>query len=405
MPSTAVPSATLGSSGFIAPAESDILTGALADINAAFGGTLNTTNLQTPQGQLASSLSAIVADKNSQFCALANGVDPAFASGRMQDAIARIYFLTRNPAQSTVVQALCTGLPGVVIPVGALATDTSGNVYACTQGASIPAGGSTVTLPFANVATGAVPCPAGTLTTIYRAVPGWDTITNVADGVIGNDVESRSAFEARRSASVEQNSRNTNSAILGSVLAVPGVLDAYVYSNDSAAPIIYGGAAINPNSLYVCVTGGSSAAVAKAIWLKKPPGTGYTGNVNVTVYDDNSGYTAPYPASTVIYQASIPTTIYFSVQIQNGPNVPVDAAAQIQTAIINAFDGVDGGSRARIGSTIYASRYYSSIAALGPWAQIVQVLVGTTTPSGAYVTMSIAQAPVTAAGDITVTVV
>ncbi|TIR78119.1 MAG: hypothetical protein E5X19_32455, partial [Mesorhizobium sp.] len=76
------------------------------DINGAFGGVLNPA-LNTPQGQLASSETAVIDEVNSTFLYFTNQVDPAYATGRMQDAIARIYFIERNPAQPTVVQALC----------------------------------------------------------------------------------------------------------------------------------------------------------------------------------------------------------------------------------------------------------------------------------------------------------
>jgi hypothetical protein len=122
--------------GFVAPAESAIVTGLDADWNAAFGGNLNTAE-STPQGQLITSQAAIIGDSNDQQVALFNGVDPAYASGRMQDAIARIYFLERNPAQSTVLQIACGGEQGVVIPVGALIQDTAGNLYICNEPGTI----------------------------------------------------------------------------------------------------------------------------------------------------------------------------------------------------------------------------------------------------------------------------
>ena len=125
---TNVPAPTFGPTGFIAPTEAQILAGVQADQQAAFGGAQNPA-LNTPQGQIASSQAASLGDAFSAFCALANGVDPAFATGRMQDAIARIYFLTRNPAQSTVVTATVTGATGTVIPVNARARDQGGNIY------------------------------------------------------------------------------------------------------------------------------------------------------------------------------------------------------------------------------------------------------------------------------------
>ena len=118
---TNVPQPTLGPTGFIAPLEADILAGRQADFNAAFGTTLNfvtTSGSQTnatPQGQLAASDAAIIGNTNNQFLALANGVDPAYASGRMQDAIGRIYFMERLPDQSTVVECTCIG-SGATVP-------------------------------------------------------------------------------------------------------------------------------------------------------------------------------------------------------------------------------------------------------------------------------------------------
>ena len=57
---TNVPPCTLGPNGFQAPQQSAILAGTFADIDQAFGGGLN-PSLTTPQGQLASSMAAIIA--------------------------------------------------------------------------------------------------------------------------------------------------------------------------------------------------------------------------------------------------------------------------------------------------------------------------------------------------------
>ena len=56
---TLVPKIQILSSGITIPAEADILTGAQADINSAFGGNLS-SNLETPQGQIASSEAAML---------------------------------------------------------------------------------------------------------------------------------------------------------------------------------------------------------------------------------------------------------------------------------------------------------------------------------------------------------
>lgn len=144
---TNVPSPSFGPQGFIAPAEAEILAGILTDFQAAFGSNLN-PSLTTPQGQLATSEAAIVGNVNDTFVFYTNQVDPAYAQGRMQDAIARIYFLERLPAEPTVLEISCSGLAGVVIPINAIIQDSSGNLYLCTQSGTIPVSGS-ITLTFA----------------------------------------------------------------------------------------------------------------------------------------------------------------------------------------------------------------------------------------------------------------
>ncbi|WP_338111335.1 baseplate J/gp47 family protein [Novacetimonas pomaceti] len=399
---TSVPAPALGAGGFAAPAESDILTGVLSDMNAAFGGSLN-TGLTTPQGQLASSLTAIIGDCNDAFVALANGVDPAFASGRMQDAIGRIYFMTRNPATATVVTGVCSGAAGTIIPSGALAQDAAGYRYAATSGGTIPATG-TLSLQFACTTTGPVACPAGSLS-VYQAVSGWNSVTNPVAGVSGSDVESRNDFEARRQLTVAGNSVGPNAAILASVLSVPGVTDAYVTDNSTPAAITTGGVAIAAHSVYVSVVGGDASAIALAILRKKPPGCGYSGGTTVTVSDPNAAYVTA-PSYAVSFDYATPTPVFVAVSITSSAGVPSDALSLIQAAVTAAFDGTDGGTRARIASRLYASRFYTGIAALGTWAQIVEITIGTAAaPTGFTVQMDISQVPTLDPANITLALV
>ena len=372
---TSVPKPSFGPAGFVAPAESDILAGATADIDAAFGGGLN-PGLSTPQGQLASSEAATIGAINDLFLFYASQTDPAFAMGRMQDAIGRIYFIERNPAQPTVVQGQCVGALGVTIPVGARVPAADGNYYRCQQAGTFDATG-VMTLPFACEVVGPIPCPAGTLGPApYTTIPGWDAVTNPTDGVPGSLVESRTAFEARRAQSVALNSLGWLPAIRGAVLAVPGVINAFVTDNPTGGAAMVGGVSLVANSLYVCVAGGAPADVAQAIFSRRGPGAQQNGNTTVTVYDTQDGYSPPYPSYQVTYQTALSLDILFSVVLANSPLVPANVNILVQNAIVAAFAGLDGGSRARIGVAQLASRYYSTIAALGSWAQIIDIQIG-----------------------------
>ena len=400
---TAVPQPTFGATGFQPPSELAILTGVTEDLNTAFGGNLNPSPA-TPQGQLATTLTAAIGNVNSIFLLYTNLVDPALTYGRMQDAIGRIYFIERIPSAPTTVQVVCTGIAGVPIPVGALVQDDVQNIYVCTEAGVIGVGG-TVTLSFANQVPGPIPCPAGALNSqnqaqIYQAIPGWDSINNPADGVLGNDVESPAAFELRRSQSVSLNALGSLPNILGAVLAVPGVIDAYVYENATNSPLTVGGVSLVANSVYVCVLGGAAADVARAIWTRKAPGCAYNGNTTVTVLDTSTGYIPPYPAYQVAYETPLILPIVMTVSLANTSLVPNNAVSLVQNAIVGAFAGLDGGPRAKIGSELFASRFYSTLAALGPWVRVISILMGSTNAPGSAFTGSIAGTTLTVTGII-----
>jgi uncharacterized phage protein gp47/JayE len=392
---TNVPFPTLGDNGFVLPTQQAVLDGVIADMQAAFGGNLNFTTTtgapvnSTPQAQWAQSLAAMIYDCFAQEVALFNGVDPAFATGRMQDAIARIYFLTRNPALPTVVECLCTGAVNTPITLGALAQDQSGNSYYAAQGGTIGPTGN-VTLPFNNQVPGPTPCPAGTLTKIFQAIPGWDSITNPGDGVIGQDAETTAQFEQRREDSVQANSVGQIGSIIGAVAEVEGVLDYYGIDNPTVGPITILGQLIPAYGMYIAAAGGTNADIANAILTKRGPGTPMAGNTTVTAFDSNPLYATPIPYQITFERpASLP--IAFAVTIKSGPGVPSNALALVQQAIINAFAGeTPGVPRARIGSEIFASSYYGAVAALGGWAQIISILIGSPNTTLATFTATIA---------------
>lgn len=391
--------------GIVVPQESTILTEVQADIDDAFGGGVNPA-LETPQGQLASSTAAIVADANAVFAEFVNQVDPDTASGFMQDAIARIYFLDRQAAAPTVVECDCVGNAGTVIPVGAQAADTSGNRYVSQEAGTIPPSG-TITLTFANVDNGPIPCPADTLTVIYKAIPGWDTINNPAPGILGADVESQAAFAYRRAQSVALNARGSLPSIYAAVFDVEDVLDVYATENTTNATVPVGATnyPLVAHSLYVAATGGLDADIAQAIWTKKDVGCDYNGNTTVIV-TDSSGYSPPLPTYTVKFERPAALPILFAVELVNDPGLPSNIVDLVKASIIATFTGSNGGQRVRIGANLLASKFYTGIINIDPDAvQVISVLLGSVTPTLNSQLIGIDQAPTVDAADISVTLV
>jgi hypothetical protein len=404
---TAVPPVEFEDTGLVLPTASAVLGGAQSDINAAFGGGLNPA-LNTPQGQLASSLTAIIDMCNSIFALIVNGMDPDTNDGFMQDAIARIYFLNRNPGTPTVVLCNCVGALGTVIPVGALAQDESGNQYICTVGGTIPNSG-TLVCTFANIVNGPIACPAGQLNIIYQAVPGWDTISNPADGVVGSNVETAAAFRLRRSQSVALNAHGSLVSIAAAVGEVAGVIDFYATENDTDSTVNTGSTnyPLLPHSLYVAVVGGAAADVANAIWTKKDVGCNTNGNTSVVITDP-TGYSPPFPTYTIKFYNALENTLPFfiTVNIANSATLPSNIVTLVQTALIASFTGADGSVRVRIASLLLAAKFYPGIVAIGPEVSLLSVFIGVAaSPTGTSYQIGIDQAPTLDVSDIVVNLV
>jgi hypothetical protein len=396
-----VPAVVFAPTGLTVPQEAEIVAGVFEDFDAAFGGGLNPA-LDTPQGQLVTSLSAIIADKNAQVLEVVNQMDPDTNDGAYQDAIARIYFLDRIAGAPTVVACVCIGAFGTIIPVGAQAQDTSGNIYVCVEGGTIPNGGS-ITLTFANVVNGPIPCPDGTLTRIYKTISGWDTINNPTDGVLGRNVETRDEFEARRQASVAINARGSLQSIFANVFAVPDVIDVYAAENVTNATVPIGSTnyPMLPHSILVSVVGGDNDAIADAIWRKKDVGCDMNGNTSVVVVD-SEGYAPPYPQYTIKFERPDALPILIEVELADSPSLPVDIVARVKAAVIATFTGADGGSRVRIGSRLLASKFYPGVIAIGPEVSVLSILVGDAAPNQTSLLIGVDQAPTVDESDISV---
>jgi hypothetical protein len=326
MATTSVPSITWSDAGLVIPAETDILNGVLTDTNVAFGGNLN-TDLETPQGQLSSSLSAIIADKNSEILSYVNNVDPQYAAGRMQDAIGRIYFLTRKPATATAVTCTLTGAVGAVIPAGTLAQDTSGNTYALAGDVTIGSGG-TASGTFQNTTTGPIPCGAGTLTQIYQAVTGLDAVINPTAGTLGQDEESRADFEYRRAQSVALNGHGTPAAVYAEVFSQTGVLDAYVIDNPRGVTTFTG--SISGATMTVSAIASGNLAVGCLI-----SGTGVSAGTYITALGTGIGGTGNY---TVNNAQTVASEIMTSPAVVKGSTNYVLSDHSIYVAAVGGTD-------------------------------------------------------------------
>jgi uncharacterized phage protein gp47/JayE len=403
---SSVPKVTISYTGISIPQSTTIRDGVLADYNMAFGGNLNITSSGTPQAHIADNLTQNIVDANSAVASVIAGVDPATSEGRMQDGIGRIYFLDRKGATSSVVSATVTGQPGATLFAGALARDDNGVYWVSSGDVTFPSGGVT-TVQFACQTAGDVQLGAGELTTIAQASSGWDAITNLGAATVGTNTETRAEFEARRFASVAKNSHGSAAAIRSSVWDIDGVIDVYAYDNFTGSPVSVGstGYSVPAHCVYVAVSGGTDADVAKAIYLKKDGGCNLTGNTTVTVQDTESGVSYPYPEYGISFNRPASLPIKFAVSIKSSAALPSNISDLVKASIVSTFNGGGTFQRARIGSDIYASNYYYGVASIANGVQVLSIKIGTSTATLDSVSVGVDQAPTISASDITVTLV
>lgn len=403
---TSVPKLQLTDRGFVVPSEPDVLAGVLADINAALGGAANMA-LDTPQGQIAMTMSAIIADCHDQLVALLNGIDPALAAGRMQDAIGALYFMSRLPAMPSRAEAVLSGTPGQRFRSGARMATDGRHAWLVEDDLTLPTNG-TATIWLQCDQAGAIPCPPGALRA-YKGVAGLQNVTNPHAGTLGRETESRQAFERRRQQILSGNATGTNAALLGALLDLDGVVDAWVTDNPTDEPMSFGALTLPPHNLFICVAGGETAAIGQVILKKKPPCCATFGHETVTVTDGNAAYKTRHPQYQFHFSRPDDVAIHIEVTLLQNDRIPADALDQIRQAVLQAAQRADGRARLRMGSEILASQFNASLAALGDWVQILGVRLGsrdgeTVIPTErTFLTMEVYQLPYTQEDFITLT--
>ena len=352
--------------GFYADDTETVRAAVAADWVAAFhkdGQVDLNTDPETPAGQLIDSQTAAITEKDTELLYLCDQFDPAKNEGIFQDAIAKIYFLSRKAATPSTATITVRGLSGTVIPVNAQimssADDTIWqNVAAFTIGADGTGSGV-----FRCTSEGLISAAAGTLTRIMTVVAGWDTATNGHAATVGTLEENRGQFELRRYSSVSLNSRGTAASVYARIMQLDDVIGCVVRENKTNQPKVIDGVTLSPHSVYVCVLGGNDGAIATAMYRTVSAGCDTNGTTDYLVEDDTTGI-----KEMIHFQRPTDADITIRLRFPDAAGFSADDLAAIRQAVFNNFYGedpteVDGSIMARplMGDIIYAPRFAISV--------------------------------------------
>lgn len=348
------------SAGIQVPQASDIKQAFQNAFTNALGTDLSLDD-STPQGVIIDDLTQEKQLDNAQILYFLNQMNPETADGVFQDALGAIYSLQRKVATSSVVNCVCTGAPGTLIPGvssgnPAMAQSVNGDLFQCLIGGTIPVSG-TITLQFASVETGEIPVGANTVNSIYNVISGWDTVNNPVAGTVGTEIESRADFESRRKQSLALNATGSLSSVYAHIFDVTGVTDVFVDENDTNSSVTRRGVTLSAHSIYICQNGATdSGDLAEAIYNSKSGGCDTNG-------PNTCSFTEPVTGVTYTYNYYTPTDTPIYIKITLGHAISSEAQQGVKEVLQDNFNGQnnDGYSRVTIGTTIYASRFYTAI--------------------------------------------
>ena len=389
--------------GLTVDSAADVLAQVEADWQNAFsGGGLPPLDVDpaTPAGQLIATQAALIQAKDSEILFLANQFNPLTAEGRWQEALGKIYFISRKTAEPTVVTCTCTGLYNTVIPAGSIVQNTDGYQLRSLDAATIPSSG-TIDIEFEVTENGPISIAAGTVTKIITVIPGWDTVTNSAAGVLGRDAETQTEFETRRYNSVATNAHGSVSAIQGAISGVDGVLDCKVLENSTDSAMTILGVSVNPHSICACIFGGDGTDIAEAIYRRKDAGCGTTGTTTVSYTDpdfNNAVYTYNILRPTV-------ADVKMAVTIKNTGSTPASIADDIKAALIADFYGQMENPRVGLGQTLYASRFYPIVIGAGVSDFVSLTIALGTGTFGSFIDINANREPQLIESNISVTII
>jgi uncharacterized phage protein gp47/JayE len=213
--------------------------------------------------------------------------DPDSAEGVQLDNLNRLRGAIRNPARNSTTIVTCTGTNGTPIPAGSIVAIPNGGERWLTD-APITIGASPTDVAVTAENTGPIEAAIGSITEIVTAISGWTAVTNAAEAIPGEDVETDADYRLR---SEQTGTGTTTEEAIFTRLSEQDDIDAVVVvSNRSNVTDSFGTpghtlwAVVYPNTA-------DQQNIAEVIWGEAgaPAGIGMRGAVTATVTDE-SGY-------------------------------------------------------------------------------------------------------------------
>lgn len=317
----------------------------------------------TPDGLKTAADAEIFANLDELGLQAYNSKDPNKASGAELDVICSLSGIVRQPGTPSSVSLTLSGDPSTVVPIGSVVESTENGERWVTDNNATIGGGGSVTVAASSENLGQIEASIDTLTKIVNPVSGWQSVTNAAPATPGTTEETDAELRYRRATSVALAGSNQVDSMHSAIASVDGVRRVKVYENDTGAVDANG---LPAHSIAPIVDGGTDAAVAMAIYIKKNPGVlqDQPGTpVNVAVTSPVTGNT-----KTINFSRPVYVDIAITVNVTDDGSLPGTAAQEIEDAILEYVDGtlldsVVGFNQTGfdIGESVPVGRFYTPV--------------------------------------------
>lgn len=365
----------IDNSGIIVPDTADLHAEVIAEWRLALGADITTT-ADTPQGVLivAETLAReSVANNNAQ---LANQINPNLAGGVFLDAICALMGIERRAASASVVPATLYGVPGTIVPVGARAKSNSSINWALQDIVQLDSIGQGQGI-FVCTDTGPVVCDPGELNEVVDMVLGWEAVTNGTAAVIGANMETDAELANRRTVTLGRQGISTREAQISGLNDIDGVSSVAFRENVASTTQNIDGISMKAHSIWACVDGGDSIAIAKSLLKNKTDGAGYNGPIVVPLVDEWSGQTY-----NIQFQRAAYKPVYVTITVRRGRE-QADPVSTIPQSIYNWSRGlIPQDSGLQIGVPVSGFEVSGAVNYYNPGFVVQNVLLSTPSAPG-----------------------
>lgn len=253
--------------------------------------------------------------------------DPGSATGASLAKLVQVNGIEKLDSSPSIAPLTLGGAPGTVILAGQLVSDVNNvNQWATLATVTLDGmGAGSVQAACQNF--GPVAALAGTLTNIVTPVPGWVSVTNPDDAILGRNVETDTELRIRRDRSTMAPAASPVESVYANLANVPGVTYARVRQNNT---LTVDGNGIPGKSVAAVVVGGTDLDIAYVLLERTGIVAEWFGNTTVNLFDVQGetyavSFTRPDP---------LPIYIELTIQVTNPSIFPVDGPQHIKDAIL-----------------------------------------------------------------------